>query len=111
MRNALWHDIMDELAAERAAANEAGASDQGPVTLVTIARGSHAQHSASDTIIDPSVARDPVDVSEGELPQGGGASDVVVVERELSEAEFDIMFPPRLTWLERITRRWPARVS
>ena len=112
MKNQLWYDVMDELAAERAAMREAGATPAGPVTLVTIARGEHTQHAASDTITDPSVARDPVDVSEGELPQGGGASEGDVVERELSEAEFDTLFPPRhYTWLERIARRWPARVS
>ena len=123
MRNALWLDIQDQLVAERAASREAGATLLRSDMNGDIALGQHDQHAASSTTTPSSLAYD--DMEEGEAQQGGGdlvaALDVEVwvftpegipvCDVEATLALREQLDAPRLTWLERMARRWPARVS
>lgn len=135
----LWQDLNDPRLGDlvgRAPAHEAGASKSPLATLALVARGSHTEHSASDTITSPDSARRPVDVSEDvmEAPQDGGdlvgaswggenpflADDGSHVYDAVVEDEADALpvgevhwyptSPRHDTWLERLPRLWPMRV-
>ena len=115
-RNALWLDIQDQLVAERAGTREAAASDLVGDMNGSLVASSHTQHEAQ-TLVRPAT-----DAYEGEAQQGGGASDDVEVwvftaeglpymDVEATLAMQEQLAEPRLTWLERIAKRWPVRVS
>lgn len=137
MKNQLWYDVQDQLIAERAAMREAAASQGVPPTLSPAIVGQVTQHGASTTLVASSLSRS-YDVMEGEEPQGGGEAavydeahedeadalpigsatwypghDVEVITLTGDDvATFDRLYgPPRLTWLERIAKRWPIRVA
>ncbi len=121
-RNAAWLDAQDDAVA-RAAIERVGASLMRSDMNGDIAYGQVTQHAAHTALVTSD------DVYDDDRRSDGGAVDTTLVA--LDDIEVWVFTPegipvmdveatlalrsdlnaPRLTWLERIARRWPARAS